>query len=195
VREIYATTHSLWMYTMNRCFPPSPIRLSATNKVAAYAIFSWATALFSIYFAAGLPTVAHAQTDGMLSAPDQIINPGAFVGRQFPAKAQRGTLQVVQGAEILIDGNPERLAPGARVRGPNNALVMTGALDGQRYVVNYVREAYGNVHQVWILTELEKRQKLKTVKPESNFSFGSGSDTPKVDDGKTPFNQLPKFKQ
>jgi hypothetical protein len=177
---------------MNRCVLPSPHRPGATNIIAAHAIFYWAIALFSIYLAAGL---AHAQTDNTLSAPDQIINPGAFVGRQFPAKAQRGTLQVVQGAEILIDGKPERLAPGARIRGPQNALVMTGALDGQRYVVNYVREAYGHVHQVWILTELEKKQKLKTNKPESNFSFGFDGDTPKVDDGKTPFNQLPKFKQ
>jgi hypothetical protein len=192
VRKVFATTHSLWMYTMNRCVLPSPSHQSATNKIAAHAIFCWTTAVFSIYLVAG---VAHAQVDNTMSAPDQVINPRAFVGRQFPAKAQRGTLQVVQGAEILIDGKPERMAPGARVRGPNNVLVMTSALDGQRYVVNYLREAYGNVHQVWILTELEKKQKLKTDKPETNFSFGFDGDAPKVDDGKTPFDQLPKFKQ
>ena len=29
--------------------------------------------------------------------------------------------------------------------------------------------------------------------PIINFKFGSDADKPKTDDGKTPFNQLPKF--
>jgi hypothetical protein len=185
------------MYTMNRCMsslsPPPWPPASAIKNIASYARWYWAGTLFFIHLGVGLPLAASAQTDGALAVPDQVISPGKFVGRQFPAKAVRGKLQVVQGAEILIDGQPERLAPGARIRGPQNTLVMTGALEGQEYVVNFVREAYGNVHQVWILTELEKKQKLKTDKSSSSFFFGS--DAPKVDDGKTPFDQLPRFKQ
>ena len=136
---------------------------------------------------------AQAQQAAVLTAPEQIILQPGEVARQFPPKALRGTLKVVQGAEILIDGKPERLSPGARIRGPNNMLVLSGAIAGQELLVNFVRETYGNVHQVWILTPEEAKKKLKTNTPERNFVF-SGDDNPKVDDGKTPFHQLPKFK-
>ena len=107
----------------------------------------------------------------------------------------RGTLEVVQGAEVIMDGQAARMSPGARIRGPNNMLVMSGAMAGQRYVVNFTRDTFGNIHQVWVLTELEAQQKIKTATPERNFVFGSEGDKPKTDDGKTPFNQLPKYKQ
>jgi hypothetical protein len=199
------------MYTMNRWNPPlSPLRASpplqvaitsevarqvAPKNVAAPAIFYWAAALFSINILACMPFAAHAQSDVALPVPEQVINLGAEAGRQFPPSAQRGKLKVVQGAEVLIDGKPERLSPGARIRGPQNTLVMTGAIIGQEHVVNFVRDAYGNLHQVWMLTPLEAKQKMKRATPERSFLFSSESDKPKVDDGKTPFDQLPKFKQ
>ena len=31
------------------------------------------------------------------------------------------------------------------------------------------------------------------MEPVTNFSFGSSGDKPKTDDGKTPFDQLPKY--
>ena len=199
------------MYTMNRCTPGAmpahilalaaplnapPLQAVATpKKVAAFSIFHWATALLSVNLLVGMPLVAQAQSDAVLTGPDQVVNIGAEAGRQFPANAQRGKLQVVQGADVLIDGKPERLSPGARIRGPQNTLVMTGAIMGQELVVNFVRDAYGNLHQVWLLTALEAKQKMKKATPERNFLFSSESNTPKVDDGKTPFDQLPKFKQ
>ncbi len=129
-----------------------------------------------------------------MSPPEQVLTAGDFVGRQFPANALRGRMKVVQGAEILMDGKPERLSPGSRIRGPQNNLVMTGAIAGEEYTVNFVRDAYNNVHQVWILTALEAKQKIKSATPYSNIIFGSDV-KPKVDDGKTPFDQLPKYKQ
>jgi hypothetical protein len=33
------------------------------------------------------------------------------------------------------------------------------------------------------------------MEPVINFTFGSDADKPKTDDGKTPFDQLPKFPQ
>jgi hypothetical protein len=194
VREVFATTYSLWMYTMNRCISTASglhyAPKSTIKKVAAYALFYWAAALFILQICV---SAAHAQQDVVLSAPEQVILQPGEVARQFPPKALRGRLRVVQGADILIDGKPERLSPGARIRGPNNMLVMTGAMVGQEYLVNFVRETYGNVHQVWILTPEEAKKKLKTNTPERNYLFSS-EDQPKVDDGKTPFNQLPKFK-
>ncbi len=180
---------------MNRCLSPSDRPPNATHSVAAPAIFYWAGALLSVYLAAAPLSAAHAQSDNALPVPDQVVTPGSFVGRQFPPNALRGRMKVLQGAEIVIDGKLERLSPGARIRGPQNTLVMTGAIAGEEYIVNFVRDAYNNIHQVWILTALEAKQKIKSGTPESNIIFSSDADKPKVDDGKTPFDKLPKYKQ
>jgi hypothetical protein len=196
------------MYTMNRCLSPlllqprcsqlaSPQNAAknVTKKVAACASIYWAEALFTALIWALQPGAAMAQSDTALAVAEPVASPGAFVGRQFPPNAQRGKLQVVQGAEILIDGKPERLSPGARIRGPQNGLVMSGSLAGQELVVNFVRDAYNNVHQIWLLTALEASQKIKPATPANNVLFESEGQKAKVDDGKTPFDQLPKYKQ
>jgi hypothetical protein len=64
-------------------------------------------------------------------------------------------MQVTQPPELLINGKAERLSPGARIRGSNNMMVMSGALVGQSLVVKFVREPLGLVHEVWVLTEAE----------------------------------------
>jgi hypothetical protein len=115
--------------------------------------------------------------------------------RQFPAAARRATLEVTTPPNVLLNGLPERLSPGARIKGPNNLLVLSGNLVGQRVVVNYLRDPQGLVHEVWILNETEAQQKRAGSEPTTNFVFGSDADKPKTDDGKTPFNQLPKFPQ
>ena len=79
--------------------------------------------------------------------------------RQFPPKAQRGTLEVTQTPSILIDGAPARLSPGARIKGVNSLLVLSASLTGQKLVVNYVRDSLDLVHEVWILTPQEILEK------------------------------------
>jgi hypothetical protein len=113
--------------------------------------------------------------------------------RRFPAAALRATLEVTTPPNVLLNGLPERLSPGARIKGPNNLLVLSGNLVGQRVVVNYLRDSQGLVHEVWILNETEALQKRAGSESTTNFIFGSDADKPKTDDGKTPFNQLPKF--
>ena len=115
--------------------------------------------------------------------------------RQFPTAARRATLEVTTPPNVLINGQAERLSPGARIKGLNNQLVMSGTLVGQRVVVNYLRDPQGLVHEVWILNEAEVRQKRAGMEPILNFIFGSDTEKPKADDGKTPFDQLPKFPQ
>jgi hypothetical protein len=173
--------------------PPKPQPTTATKNIAARALFYWATGLFGLILLVLLPLGAHAQEGTILSAPETNVVNGD-TGRQFPANARRGTMDVLQGAEIVMDGKAERLSPGGRIRGPNNMLVMTSAIAGQRYTVNFTRDAYGNVHQVWILTELEAQQKIKSATPASNILSRYESDQ-KTDDGKTPFKDLPKYKQ
>ena len=115
--------------------------------------------------------------------------------RDFPQNALRGDMMVLAPPEILMDGNPDRLAPGARLRDPGNLLVLTGQVINQRLTVNYLRDNMGLVQQVWILTDAEAKLK-RPNSPPSLFNFVFGSSPPKVphDDGKTPFNQLPVYK-
>ena len=79
--------------------------------------------------------------------------------RPFPPAAHRGEMKVTSSSDLLIDGKPARLSPGARIRGTNNMLVISGALVGQSMVVNYVREPLGLVHEVWILNPAEIQAK------------------------------------
>jgi hypothetical protein len=158
------------MYTMNRCFA-----LAVTTALAALM---------------ALPVTAQ------LSEPLPVTEqPNVSGVRKFPAKALRGRLKVIQGRDILIDGKPDQLSPGSRIRDPQNRLVMSGALiDNREYIVNFTRESYGMVHEVWLLNAEEAKQKLATNTPERNFNFAS-DDAKKLDDGKTPFNQLPTYKE
>jgi len=78
------------------------------------------------------------------------------VQRNFPATALRGEISFGQPPEVLVNGQPARLSPAARIRGFNNLLVMSGALMGQRAVVNYTLDPLGLVKDVWILTDAER---------------------------------------
>ena len=116
--------------------------------------------------------------------------------RTFPKDAKRGELIVVSAPDIAINGRPDRLSPGVRIRDARNNLVLSGTLANQALVVNYVRDNTGLVHNVWVLSSEEIKQKMPG-QPDGLFSnIRSTFDTPPVsDDGKTPFNQLPKYKQ
>lgn len=81
------------------------------------------------------------------------------VQRSFPATALRGELVVQQPPEALLNGMPARLAPGVKIRGTNNLLVMSGAIVGQPYVVHYTLDDQGLVHLVWILSDAELAKK------------------------------------
>ncbi|HEY6355672.1 MAG TPA: hypothetical protein VIY30_14390 [Burkholderiaceae bacterium] len=80
------------------------------------------------------------------------------VQRNFPVTALRGEISFGQPPEVLLNGQPARLAPGARIRGLNNLLVMSGALAGQRAVVNYTLDPLGLVLDAWILTDAERKK-------------------------------------
>jgi len=150
---------------MNRCSPVSFLGMAAL----AVHLFA-ATAVL-------LPSSAEAQ----------------LAVRQFPAAAKRGALTVTSPPEVLINGTAERLAPGVRIRGVNNLLLMSASLVGQTYIVNYVREPQGLIKDIWLLNQYEVAEKRSGMEPVLNFTFESMGDQPKTDDGKTPFHQLPKF--
>ena len=106
--------------------------------------------------------------------------------RQFPATALRGEMVISPTPPaITLDGKPDRLSPGSRIRGTDNMLVMSSSLVNQNAVVNYLREPAGNVHEVWILNPEE----IKLKRPNSKaswFGFGSSTNT------ETPAAVLPR---
>ena len=116
--------------------------------------------------------------------------------RQFPKEARRGELVVLTAPEIAMDSKPDRLSPAVRIRDINNNLILSGTLTNQRLVVNYVRDNTGLVHNVWVLNREEIKQKMPGMPEGILSSIRSMFETPVVkDDGNTPFNQLPKYKQ
>jgi len=75
----------------------------------------------------------------------------AQVQRAFPQNALRGAIVIGVAPEIQLNGDPARLAPGARIRDADNMTVVPGALIGGRYLVNYTLDLSGGVKDVWIL--------------------------------------------
>ncbi|MEI6803702.1 MAG: hypothetical protein WCK83_11115 [Burkholderiales bacterium] len=75
-------------------------------------------------------------------------------GRPIPDKAQAATLVVTNAPEVLLNGQPDRLSPGARIRGSNNLLVLSASLTGKTLQVRYLREPQGQIHEVWILGDI-----------------------------------------
>jgi len=124
------------------------------------------------------------------------VSPEAVVGgRNFPTGTLRGKLIILNAPEVVLDGQPDRLSPGARIRSPQNMLVMVGAIQGQKFLVNYTRDPAGLVSQVWILTPEEASIERETAeRPFLNFWPFVSAKGPS-DDGKTPFDQLPKYGQ
>ena len=136
---------------MNRC-------LSAVLRRRTFAGFCALAALTP------LPNLAQAPTDQIL--------------RLFPQQARRGVLRVTNPPEILIDGKPERLSPGARIRGTDNLIVLSNQLVGRDLPVNYTRESLGLVHEVWLLTPDEQARERagKNAATQRNFRFSSEAD-------------------
>ena len=75
--------------------------------------------------------------------------------REAPRDVARGRLTVTVPPQIMLDGKADRLSPGARIRGINNLLLMSGSVVGQDLPVVYKRDAAGLVHEVWVLTPAE----------------------------------------
>jgi glycine/D-amino acid oxidase-like deaminating enzyme len=99
--------------------------------------------------------------------------------RPFPATALRGELMVVQPPDVLLNGRPARLAPGARIRAENNLLQLSGALVNQRLSVNYTLDTNGLMLDVWILNAEERARRPWPTTPEqaAAWSFDVSAQT------------------
>ena len=99
--------------------------------------------------------------------------------RNFPATALRGEIVVVQPPELALNGHAARLAPGARIRGPNNLTMVSGALAGQRLAVHYTLDPHGLLLDVWVLTreELARRPWPATPAQAAAWQFDMAAQT------------------
>jgi hypothetical protein len=79
----------------------------------------------------------------------------AQLPRNFPQTALRGEIRFTAPPEITVNGDSARLSPGSRIRGLNNMLQMSGALTGEKYIVNYTIDSSGLVHEIWLLRDDE----------------------------------------
>ena len=103
----------------------------ATKFIAACAVLAGATAIF--------PSQADAQA----------------LRRDVPADVRLGSLVITQPPDVTLDGKPDRLSPGARIRNTNNLLLLSGSAVGQTLPVVYRRDAAGLIHEAWVLTPQE----------------------------------------
>jgi len=74
--------------------------------------------------------------------------------RTIPADAERGEVRHVQASIVELNGARETLAPGVRIRDPQNRLIVPAALPAGA-LVKFRRDANGAVREVWILTPAE----------------------------------------
>ncbi|MCS4509688.1 hypothetical protein [Xylophilus ampelinus] len=75
--------------------------------------------------------------------------------RNFPETAMRGQLRVTYPPVVLMDGRPDRLSVGGLIRDTQGRAVLSATLAEQDLTVNYRRDAFGEIAEVWLLTPEE----------------------------------------
>jgi hypothetical protein len=96
------------------------------------------------------------------------------VVREAPKDVKPGLIAVSATPPLItVDGQPGRLAPGARIRDINNMLVLSGSLANRTLYTVYRRDGGGLVHDVWLLTpaEYEKLGGVSLGDPEGYKRF------------------------
>jgi len=90
-------------------------------------------------------------------SPFCVPAPAAAQGiqREAPKDVVLGQMTVGSPPEISMDGKPDRLSPGYRIRDLNNMLVLSASIAGKTLPVVYRRDAAGLVHEAWILSAAE----------------------------------------
>ena len=127
----------------------------------------------------------------VLIVPEDTMATGDGLGRVFPPNARRGVMRVVAWPEVLLDGKPERLSPGARIRDTQNMLTQPAGLTGVSLVVNYRKNSGGELQDVWLLSAAEA--KVKRPDPAAGAPVNTGIGPGQKDTGNVPFDQLPKW--
>ncbi len=99
--------------------------------------------------------------------------------RQFPRNALRGVLEFGQPPEVLLNGSPYRLSPGARIRNANNMVVLSGTMSGFKVSVHYTLDSSDQLKDIWVLRdeELARKPWPKTPLQAQAWEFDAGNQT------------------
>ncbi len=137
---------------MYRCASPALPRRRPMMAAAASTALLSLVAAFGGIAAIATPTPAQAQ-----------IAPGH---RYFPQRALRGEITFGVAPDVLLNGKPARLAPGARIRNAVDQVATPGSLYGQKVVVLYTTDISGLLMDVWVLNEVELANKTWPTTPD-----------------------------
>ena len=85
-----------------------------------------------------------------------VTSASAQVPRLFPPQALRGEVTGTAPPDVLLNGKPARLAPGARIRNEQNRFEVIGFLAGGKWVVHYTTDPGGQLLDIWVLTPSER---------------------------------------
>ncbi|WP_423598118.1 hypothetical protein [Roseateles sp. MS654] len=142
---------------MYRCAPPAlPRRRPSVVKAASTALLA-ASAVIAGLAPAVAPSTAEAQ-----------VAPGH---RYFPQRALRGEITFGVAPDVLLNGKPARLAPGARIRNTVDHAITPGSLYEQKATVLYTRDMNGLLMEVWVLNEVELANKSWPTSAEQAASL------------------------
>ncbi|HVZ45552.1 MAG TPA: hypothetical protein VHA82_17210 [Ramlibacter sp.] len=75
------------------------------------------------------------------------------VARDVPTNAKLAIIGITPTPPVItVNGQPDRLSPGSRIRNRRNMVVLSASLAGQNVYAVYKRDAAGLVHEVWLLS-------------------------------------------
>ena len=98
---------------------------------------------------------AQAAVVGPTAVPAAPTAPDGALHRKFPQNALRGIILFGAPPAIQLNGQTGNLAPGYRIHGLNNLIVMSAQLAGMKFTVNYTTDVQGQVLEVWMLSNAE----------------------------------------
>lgn len=131
--------HSPWINTMPRCF------LTDATRRAAPAL----ALMLSCVAAPALAQVTQ-------------------LARVLPPDTLRGALVVALPPEATLNKQAIRMAPGVRIRGSNNMLMLSGEIGGFSGPVNYrLENGTGLLKEIWVLNDAEARALWPTTPQEA----------------------------
>lgn len=97
--------------------------------------------------------------------------------RRFPQNSLRGLIMFGEPPMVRLNDELTRLSPGARIRGTNNLLLLSGTLTGVKSAVNYTLDNTGQLKDVWLLRdeELARKPWPSTPQEAAQWNFDAGN--------------------